>query len=95
MRNVLILLAASMLTPGAAFALECTPNDNSARILASPDPQDIHPDWSGDSTIGLSWTFEGRPTDSAGDYMKGKLISPKGGVTNSGVYILADEWDCN
>jgi hypothetical protein len=94
MRTVLIMLAAALLSPGLALALQCTPNDASARILASPDPDDIHPDWRGESTIGLSWTFEGRPTGS-GDYLKGKLISPRGDVANAGIYILADEWDCS
>jgi hypothetical protein len=92
--RIVILLAASLLSPGLALALQCTPNDASARILASPDPDDIHPDWSGDATIGLSWTFEGRVIGS-GDYLKGKLISPRGDVANSGIYILADEWDCS
>lgn len=94
MRAVLILVAASLLSPGLAMALQCTPNDTSARILASPDPDDIHPDWSGDSTIGLSWTFEGRATGASGNYLKGELISPRGDVANTSIYILASEWDC-
>lgn len=94
MKTVLILVAAALLSPGLALALECTPNDASARILASPNPNDIHPDWSGESTIGLSWTFEGHAIGDAGDYLKGKLISPRGDVANAGIYIMAKEWDC-
>jgi hypothetical protein len=93
MKTVLILVAAVSLLPGVALAMQCTPNDTSARILASADPDDTHPDWSDGSTIGLSWTFEGRAIGK-GDYLKGKLISPRGDVANTGVYILADEWDC-
>jgi hypothetical protein len=92
-RMIPILAAACLLSPTLALAAECTPSDTSAKILASPNPDDLHPDWSDGSTIGLSWTFEGRAIGS-GDYLKGKLISPRGDVANTGVYILADEWDC-
>jgi hypothetical protein len=95
MRKLLILAIPALLLPGLALAMQCTPNDTSARILASPNPNDTHPDWSGDSTIGLSWTFEGRAAGGDGDYLKGRLISPRGDVANEGVYILADEWDCS
>jgi hypothetical protein len=95
MRKFLTLATAALLSPGFALAMQCTPNDGSARILASPDPNDIHPDWSGESTIGLSWTFEGRAVAGDGDYLKGRLISPRGDVANEGIYILADEWDCS
>lgn len=94
MRAVLILAAACLLSPGLALAMQCTPGDTSAKILASPDADDIHPDWGDGSTIGLSWTFEGRAIGN-GDYLKGKLISPRGDVANTGVFILADEWDCS
>jgi len=94
MRTASILLAACLLSPGVALALQCTPNDASARILASPNPNDLDPDWSGETTIGLSWTFEGRAIGD-GDYLKGKLISPRGDVANAGIFILSDEWDCD
>jgi len=74
----------------------CAPKDNAARILASPSPNDIHPDWQGDSYVGLSWSFEvtGYAGDQTGDYLKGNLNSPRGGLVNSGVYILRREWEC-
>ncbi len=95
MKIPLFLLAATLLSPGLSLAAQCTPNDGSARILASPNPDDIHPDWSDGSTIGLSWTFEGKEVGDSGDYLKGKLISPRGDVGSRGVYILAREWDCS
>ena len=91
--RIVLMLVACLLSPGLALALECTANDTSARILASPNPDDVHPDWGDGSTIGLSWTFEGRAVGD-GDFLKGKLISPRGDVANTGVYILANEWDC-
>ena len=94
MRIAMILIAATLLSPGMALALQCTPNDDAARILASPDPDDIHPDWSDGSTVGMSWTFEGKEV-GRGNYLKGKLISPRGGVASRGVYIIANEWDCS
>ncbi|WFR97105.1 hypothetical protein [Rhizobium tumorigenes] len=94
MKLMPVLVATVLLFPGISLAAQCTPNDGSARILASPNPDDIHPDWSDGSTIGLSWTFEGKEVGDSGDYMKGKLISPRGDVANKGVYIIAREWDC-
>lgn len=76
----------------------CSPIDVSARILTKPAPNAIHPDWSDESRIGLSWTF--RPTttvngESGMTFLKGDLISPRGGVVNTGVYVLAREWQCD
>lgn len=47
----------SLLVSSPAFSLECHPKDNSARILASPRPNDIHPDWKGEAYVGMSWSF--------------------------------------
>ena len=79
-----------------ALAAACTPNDNAARILSSPSPNDIHPDWSGEAYVGLSWYFEptGYAGDQTGDYLKGNLFSPRGGLVNPGVFILKREWTC-
>jgi hypothetical protein len=90
------MLIISACFPQGARASTCTPNDNAARILKSPSPNDIHPDWSGESYVGLSWHFEptGYAGDQTGDYLKGNLFSPRGELVNSGVFILRDEWSC-
>ena len=83
--------------PRTAAARSCTPVDNSARILRSPKPNDLHPDWKGEAYVGLSWSLRvtGSPVRSdTGSYLRGDLVSPRGGVVNKGVYAVAREWTC-
>jgi hypothetical protein len=81
--------------PSAALAdVSCAPKDNAARILVSPSPNDIHPDWRGESYVGLSWTFVPDSDDTSQDYLHGDLYSPKGTVVTPGAYIITREWDC-
>jgi len=103
MRNVvcenrcyIIVAAAFLLAPSAAAAMQCYPKDNSARILSSPSPNDIHPDWRGDSYVGTSWSFSvhGSAEDGTGRYLRGNLMSPRGGLVSPDVYILRKEWTC-
>ena len=92
-----ISLAALVIIAFPSFCLadvSCAPKDNSARILASPSPNDIHPDWSGESQVGLSWTFVPDSDDVSGQYLHGDLYSPRGSVVTPGAYILRREWDC-
>lgn len=82
---------------GPAVAATCAPADNSARILRSPSPNDTHPDWRGESTVGTSWSFDpigGPVTNATGSYLKGDLISPRGQVVNRNVYVVEDDWEC-
>lgn len=74
----------------------CNPIDNSARILNSPSPMDIHDSWTGGSAIGTAWSLEvrGMSQDETGIYLKGNLYSPRGGLVNPGVYVLLKEWHC-
>jgi hypothetical protein len=76
----------------------CSAKDNTARILKTPNPNDLVQSWSGDSRIGTSWSFRpGRyvQTDIGGGvYLQGDLVSPRGGVTDRNVYILFKEWNC-
>lgn len=96
------LLAGGLLTgglvatglPSAAQATQCSPVDGTARVLRSPNPNDTHPDWRGESRLGTSWTFERAGTAPAG-FLRGNLVSPRGGVVNRGVYILPREWECD
>jgi hypothetical protein len=96
LKTLLLALLMGVSSQGASAAT-CTANDNAARILSSPSPNDIHPDWSGESYVGLSWYFEptGYAADHTGDYLKGNLFSPRGGLINPGVFILKHEWTCD
>lgn len=91
-----IFFAAAFLAAAHANATSCSPVDNNARILASPDANDLHPDWSGESYVGTSWSFdvERRIESDTGAYLKGDLISPRGDVVTPNAYILEDEWHC-
>lgn len=80
----------------ALASMVCNPRDSSSRILASPAPNDIHPDWQGESFIGGSWSLIpfGTVDDwTTGFYIRGNLYSPRGGLQNT-VYVLAKEWLC-
>lgn len=96
MRYALAGFVVSLLVSNPALGLQCHPKDNTARILASPTPNDVHPDWAGESYVGMSWSFVvlGRAEDGTGKYLKGNLMSPRGGLVNANVYILRREWDC-
>jgi hypothetical protein len=96
MKPYLALLAPVLIVlPSTCLAdASCAPKSDSARILASPSPNDIHPDWTGESRIGLSWSFVPEDGKLSGKYLYGDLYSPKGSVVNAGVYILRNEWDC-
>jgi len=76
----------------AAASFQCVPKSNTARVLKSPNPNDLHPQWRGQSYIGTSWTFVREAV--VGSYFRGKLISPRGGVQPYRIFILPDEWDC-
>lgn len=78
--------------------LYCNPRDNTARILRSPSPNAIHPDWRGESYIGTGWTIVTAGTqiqNDTGRYLRGNLVSTRGGITARGVYISAREWACS
>src|SRR5262249_25278986 len=74
----------------------CAPKTNTARILTSPNPNDVHPDWRGEGYIGLSWSL--RPKryvkSNTGTYLEGELVSPRGGTWSDSVFVLLDEWQC-
>lgn len=96
-RTLIPALALMLLSAASAAAsdLQCTPRDTSARILASADAEDPHPDWEG-STIGLSWTFivSAKETEDGVAYYAGELVDPRGNTVNDDAYIIASEWDC-
>jgi hypothetical protein len=99
--RALIFTAAllTLLVPSVAQAKlphMCSPLAQTARILATPNPNDIHPDWRGESTVGLAWSFEVKDSarSQTGTFYKGDLISPRGGTVNRNAFILASEWQC-
>jgi hypothetical protein len=81
-------------TPSAKET-QCVPKSLTARLLQSPNPNDIDPHWRGQGYIGLSWSFIRKNTikTETGIYFVGKLVSPRGGVQQP-VFILSDEWNC-
>ena len=76
----------------------CAPKDNMARILSSANPLDFAANWSKNNYVGTSWTFMPQRyvvTElDGGIFLQGDLISPKGGTTDTNVFILFDEWKC-
>ena len=75
----------------------CNAKDNSARILRSATPNDIHPDWAGDTTVGTGQGFRANAwlEDSFGNiYLRGDIYSTRGGLLNRNVFILQREWSC-
>lgn len=93
--TVALLAAAS--SASAASGGECSPASNAARVLKSPNPNDVSPQWSGDAYIGTSWTLEvqGTTKNDTGIYLFGRLISPRGRVQKGLVYVVSSEWDCD
>lgn len=108
------VLALTMLlmahTPGASLASEnlCQPKSITTRILDSPSPNSIHPNWQGKNYIGLSWNLVryGEETKNGVRYLKGKLLSPfrpKAGYSINEYYNgrgdivwgVLSEWDCS
>jgi hypothetical protein len=94
--RIAVAVAAYLAITPAHSQTQCVPIDNAARILSSASPNDIHPDWRGGSYVGTSWYFvpHGSTEDGTGFYLRGNLFSPRGGLVNADVYILATEWDC-
>ncbi len=92
-----LIAALVLFTSTQALALSCNAKDVTARILKTSNPNDVHPDWQGESNIGTAWTLSvtGEVKSATGTYLKENLISPRGGVVNRGVFILPSEWDCS
>jgi hypothetical protein len=82
-----------------AKASGCAPKDNTARILKSPHPLDLAPNWTGTNYIGTGWTFMPKryvvdPDLTGGIYLEGNLITTRGATMPDDLYILYAEWDC-
>lgn len=94
----LLFAAFLVLSAAPALAATCAPVSTDARILSSPNYDDIHPDWSDGSRIGLSWSLDllGEEEGEDGEYyLLGDLIDPRGGVAGESVFVSAMEWECD
>jgi len=77
--------------------LGCAPIDYNPKILSSPNPKSIHPDWGGGSEVGRSWSFFStkKIKNKDGVFLFGDLISPRGGLITKGCYVIYFEWECS
>ena len=75
--------------------MQCTPKDNTARILKSANPNDTAPDWK-EGYVGTGMGFVVKRTVNAetGKYFQGDLIGTRGGAIGRNLFILAQEWSC-
>lgn len=97
MRALLALLMTLAAAPAFAAAT-CAPVSTEARILASADYEDIHPDWDDGSRIGLSWSLDHLGEEEGVDgewYLIGDLIDPRGNIASESVFVSAMEWECD
>lgn len=98
MMRLLLAMLLTLSSTAVHAAATCSPVSTDARVLASADREDIHPDWSGGSTIGLSWSLDLQGDEEGADgefYLFGDLIDPRGNVVNEGVYAWVMEWECD
>ena len=97
MKKLLLAAIGTNLLSGAAHAAEvqCTPKDNTARILKSANPNDTAPGWKlAIVPTATSFTVKRTVNTDAGKYFQGDLISTRGGKIGRSLFILAQEWDC-
>jgi hypothetical protein len=97
MKRLLLATSTTILLSGAAHAapVQCSPKDNTARILKSANPNDTAPGWKM-AIVGTATSFTVKRTVNAdsGKYFQGDLISTRGGILGRNLFILAQEWDC-
>jgi hypothetical protein len=94
----LLAATATILLSAAANAeepVQCSPKDNTVRILKSANPNDTAPGWKlAIVPTTTSFTVKRAVTTDAGKYFQGDLISTHGGKFGRNLFILAQEWDC-
>ena len=74
----------------------CYPRDNTARVLKSASPLDLHPHWSGLTIIGLDTRIRMREHRVFSDveYIRGDVSTPGHPGVDRGAWVLAREWSC-
>jgi hypothetical protein len=86
------LLAACFAAASPAHAAKsCSPRMIGAKMLASKNIRDLHPEWIGDS-IGLGWSLV--DVRQEGEFLSGAPVTARGGQLKYRVYVLAREWNC-
>tara|TARA_R100000365_G_C2747452_1_gene77378 strand:+ start:6160 stop:6459 length:300 start_codon:yes stop_codon:yes gene_type:complete len=92
----LVVVALLTTAAEAQSSLSCSPIGPASRVLQSANPNDLHPDWTGESYIGTGWSVIAQNSASRDgvDYLEGQLFSPRGSF-QSQVYIIANEWTCS
>lgn len=83
--------AAPAASPAHAGTL-CRPNELGALILASPNVNDIHPDWQPPDQIGTGWSMNLK--SRKGPFLRGTLNTSHGNEIPGAVYALASQWTC-
>ena len=98
MTKRLLAATATILLSDAANAeepMQCSPKDNTVRILKSASPNDTAPGWKlAIVPTGTSFTVKRTVNTDPGKYFQGDLISTRGGKIGPNLFILAQEWDC-
>lgn len=96
--NVFLAVVLSLCLTLPAFAEVCSPQDAATRILASPNPNDIRPDWAGEAYIGEAWSLDVArrftDEDTGLSFLGGELLSPRGSEQGY-AYGLEPEWVCD
>jgi hypothetical protein len=86
------LFAARLAAAPPAFAAKsCSPNVVGAKMLASKNVEDTHPEWVG-ASIGLGWSLV--DVRREGEFLSGAPVTTRGGKLKYRVYVLAREWSC-
>jgi hypothetical protein len=79
----------------ANIEMELLPKNINARILTSPNLNNVHPDWTPPSHIGLSYAFQAikeLETSKGEKYYQGNLLDDKYNILASDCVILANDW---
>ena len=78
-----------------AMAKQCSPKDTTARILQSANPNDLHPQWRGESHIGTAWSLDVKRTlnQNGVKFLQGELLSPRGNSQGE-IFAIVAEWYC-
>lgn len=81
----------------AAESTWCHAKEPGARILASANPNDLDPDWTGENYVGTGAALKPSRQFTKNDFafIEGKLFSTRGGVLEEHVFALASEWECD
>jgi len=100
MRNSASIISISLFSAATFFAAasqsnaapRCNPKMSGARILNSPDINDVHSDWIPPNAVGTGWSLD--TLTHHGPFLSGTLYSSRGTPQPGRIYVIANEWDC-